>query len=354
MDDTGELRFLAAYEEYARTSLIPTRGEIRSLFERWREPGFWAKYAPRSRLPAPSPFQRAFTHIKRPESVVDKILRKPPDFPDGLSPNSFRKMYDAVRGRCVVYFLSHFPLIDREIRESQDIEISTDFPPVAYLSSDLTGRFGLSHLQRKERESGYASVHYILRFRDSVVPREDRPWFELQVRTLVEDAWGEIEHILGYKPNKRTSFAVRKQFQILSKELSAIDEHFNFLYEELLRFQEEVNYRDSDPLNAENIASVLDEVGLSCAQQEIDGLLKVLFSHGIGNVHDFRAIAIPSHIDAIRGTHMSELGRPPKGFEVVANLAAAKGAKSIEELVERVRAQIKFLEAWLHLKREMG
>lgn len=176
----------------------------------------------------------------------------------------------------------------------------------------------------------------------------------MQLRTLSEDLWGEIEHILGYKPGKRTSFAVRKQFNIISKNLEALDEHFNFLFEELSRFQEEVVFRDQDPLNAENLPHLLREVGLGCAQREIDGLLKLLFSRGIGKVEELRRVATARRIDMIRNAYLQEGGRQPINFEYVANLANLDGVEDERETVERIRAHREFLEFWGGFKEREG
>jgi putative GTP pyrophosphokinase len=354
MDSEGRRRFLEDYAAYVRDVLLPTRNEIKALFQDWREPTFWAPHARRTRLPSPSPIQRAFPRIKRPESVVDKILRKPSAFPHGLSPESMRAMQDAVAARIVVYFLSNLPLIDRGIRESEILEISEDSPPIAYLSEDLALRIGLGDLRRARKDSGYASIHYVVRFRRSEVPVAERPWFEIQVRTLAEDVWGEIEHVLGYKPEKRTSFAVRKQFQILSGQLTAIDEHFNLLFEELARFQEEVTYADTNPLNAENLPPVLSELGIGCAQKEIDGLLKLLASRGFQTVGDLRRESSGRRLEIIRNTFRSSEGREPGNFEIVAGVAATRGIEDEASIASAVREQIAFLDAWMQLRTEFG
>jgi putative GTP pyrophosphokinase len=162
--------------------------------------------------------------------------------------------------------------------------------------------------------------------------------------------WGEVEHIIGYKPDKRTSFAVKKQFYIIGRELSAIDEHFNLLYEELLRFQDEVTVRDTDPLNAENLPLVLSELGIGCAQQEIDGLLKLLSSRHVANVAALQRVATLKRMEFIRNTYRSEKGRAPSNFETVATLAALGLAQSEDQEPELIKAQIAFLDTWGSLK----
>jgi putative GTP pyrophosphokinase len=244
------------------------------------------------------------------------------------------------------------PLIDGELRKLKEkFELSLLEPPKAYLPEELTNRLSLMHLDRKDKESGYASVHYILRLKNSNVPVEQRPWFELQVRTVTEDAWGEVEHVLGYKPEKRTSFAVQRQFQIISKQLGAIDEHFNFLHTELTRFQEEVEVNASDPLNAENLPPELAARGLGCAQNEIDGLLKVLVSRKIPTVAALRAVSTPKRLDLVRHTFWNVEGRPPNNFEFIAHLAALVDCHEEEEQVARIKEQIDFLNAWESVKK---
>lgn len=348
MVDSETMRtFLDEYSGYVREVLEPTKREIKTILLQWKDANYWSKYDDRAGMPAPSPIQRFQARVKRPESVVDKIFRKPDEFPDGITPESFRGMNDALGARVVVYFLSQLPLIDKELRSSGQFDIVEE---VAYLSSDMLQRLGLSSLTQGEKDSGYVSIHYTLRLHDTALPVERRPVFEMQVRTLAEDIWGEIEHVLGYKPDKRTSFAVKKQFQIISNLLMAIDENFNFLYEELSRFQEEGNVKDTDPLNAENLPPTLDEIRIGCAQKEIDGLLKLLVSRGIGTVGQLLSVATAKRLEMIRNIYRAEEGRAPSNFEMVASLANLVGCDSEAEAMERIKANISFLRVWQEMK----
>lgn len=354
LDPDRVRHFVKDYEEYARNILRPNQEELKRLFKAWKDPNHWARHAPASRLPAPSPVQRAISRIKRPESVVDKILRKPTSFPEALSAKSVEAMHDALGGRAIVYFLQNLPLVDQELRESDLLEISSVDPPTAYLSHELAETLGLTKIRVSKKESGYASLHYTVRFRPTVLATAQRPWFELQVRTLVEDVWSEIEHVLGYKPDKRTSFAVKRQFRIIASELTAIDEHFNLLFQELSRFQQEGTFRDSDPLNAENLPPVLSELGIGCAQGEIDGQLKLLASRGIQVIGQLRENATARHLDLIRKTYREYRDRPATDFETVAGVAAIRGLDDDDaQVTDAIKGQIDILEAWVGLKKEI-
>ncbi|QFS83996.1 RelA/SpoT domain-containing protein [Roseivivax sp. THAF197b] len=65
------------------------------------------------------------------------------------------------------------------------------------------------------KESLYTSVHYILR------NSEDSPVrCELQVRTLFEEAWGELDHWMNY-PVQTDKMALREQLLVLSRVVTA-------------------------------------------------------------------------------------------------------------------------------------
>ncbi len=345
-------KFLEEYARYAGDVLKPTQLEIIELLGKWEIPDHWEKYKRTSRISTPTPIRGIFSRIKRPEQVVDKILRRPDDFPGGLVSENIRRMHDTIGFRVLVYFLSHLPLVDREIRNSDQLEISADEPPTAYMSADQTKLLSLTHLNQQSKESGYSSVHYTLRLKISDIPEPDRPWIELQVRTLAQELWCVTEHHLGYKPVKRPNVAAKRQFKILSEMINAIDEQFNFLYEELNRFQEEVAYQDSDLLDAENIPPILAEIGVSCAQRDINNIIKFLYSRGVETVHDIHDIATPRRLEIIRNTYISTIGRQPLNLEVIATLAALKEASNEEEAVELIESQIAYRGAWDAIQQE--
>ncbi|MCR5867209.1 RelA/SpoT domain-containing protein [Aquincola sp. J276] len=65
------------------------------------------------------------------------------------------------------------------------------------------------------KPSSYTSVHYTVR------PRQDSPLCcEIQVRTLFEEIWGEVDHALNY-PDATDSVACREQLLVLGKVVGA-------------------------------------------------------------------------------------------------------------------------------------
>lgn len=346
------LDFLKAYEEFHREVLVPTQIEIKALTKPWRSPEFWiSRYAGDDPV-APSPVHRVYSRIKRPESVVDKIRRQPQQFRGGLTKANLRRMNDTIGVRVVTHFLGDFLTIDQLIRDCDGFVVSEDEPPRAYLNADLQKRLGLNDMAHYDKESGYASIHYVLKLADSSVPEAARPWFELQLRTMAEDTWGQVEHQLGYKPGKGTTMAVRQQFRIIANHLGAVDEHFDFLRSELEFLQGASRPEDKELLSTENLPQVLQDLHLRCAQQEIDGLLKLLFSRGIEKVGEFRSTANPSRLQLIQNEHQAKLGRPPTVFDVVSNLANLKDCTDRDQEIRQIDAQIQYLITWNALRRQ--
>jgi hypothetical protein len=81
------------------------------------------------------------------------------------------------------------------------------------------------------REFGYRSVHLIARLKP---PRTNMPeyesirrvWFEIQVRSILEHAWAEIEHEIVYKSGIEYPLSVQRQFAALAGALEILDGEF--------------------------------------------------------------------------------------------------------------------------------
>jgi putative GTP pyrophosphokinase len=343
MKYTEDLKnFLAEYEQYKTEFLKPTHDELKKLLRSWEKPEYWDKYTTGKGVATPSPIRMTMTRIKHREKVVDKIFSKSDLFPKGLSLSSLHHMYDALGARVIVYFSSQLPLIDKELRSSSIIEISENNPPEAYFDADFLSRLGLSHIKQKNKESGYSSIHYTVRLRDSSIPEQERPYFEIQVRTLAQELWSELEHVLSYKPENRAHFSAKRRLQILSREVGVIDEHFNLLYEDLIHNQEIATYQDSDTLTFENSPKILIEIGVQCALTELNPILKILFSRDIKTIGDLLKIATPRRLVTIRNTYISSIGHAPDNLELISALVVLKGAKTKEIEIERVKSQIDY------------
>lgn len=90
--------------------------------------------------------------------------------------------------------------------------------PVAYTWDPESEKFFKEFKIRTAlKPSFYTSVHYLLAPDNN---EEKDVICEVQVRTLFEEAWGEIDHSLNY-PDRTENLASREQLRVLAKLVSA-------------------------------------------------------------------------------------------------------------------------------------
>jgi ppGpp synthetase/RelA/SpoT-type nucleotidyltranferase len=84
--------------------------------------------------------------------------------------------------------------------------------PIAYSwDPEATAFFKSLGLKAVTRDSYYTSIHYIVKPYAAT-----RLTCEIQVRTLFEEVWGEIDHAFNY-PTPTANIACREQLRVLSK-----------------------------------------------------------------------------------------------------------------------------------------
>ena len=312
----GDLReFVEAHRQYAEKTLVPVQNTLTELLSSWRRPEYWHKLIDREEEPVPTPVQRIRVRIKQAGAVVRKVMAKPDRFPDGFSSESFRSMTDAIGARVVVYFLSSLPLIDKEIRQCGWFEVSTEHLPHAYMTETTRASLGLD-IECRTKPSGYTSIHYILRLRREIQPVGERPWFELQLRTLTQDVWAEIEHLLGYKYRTSSPMA-QAQLRLIGQLLGTIDEYFDYMVGELSSSRTKDKLDESSSLTVLNLPRILASHGLSCSQYDIEGMLKMAKGCGIKTVRDISDVLTKENIDRVSNAARVALGRLPVGSELV-------------------------------------
>lgn len=72
------------------------------------------------------------------------------------------------------------------------------------------------NIETQIRDTYYTSIHYLITPNNS---NPNRPCCEIQVRTLFEEIWGEIDHTINY-PRETQSIACKEQLRVLSKLVS--------------------------------------------------------------------------------------------------------------------------------------
>lgn len=92
---------------------------------------------------------------------------------------------------------------------------------------------------------GYLSLHHVVNITPARAAMTDWKRFvnlkaEIQTRSILQHAWAEIEHDLGYKSRVEVPRHLRRRFSRVAGLLELADEEFHEIRDELRRYSEEV------------------------------------------------------------------------------------------------------------------
>jgi hypothetical protein len=161
---------------------------------------------------------------------------------------------------------------------------------------------------------GYASLHYVAQLSaeraDLAEYRRYAEYrFELQIRSILQHAWAEIEHDLGYKTAEAIPRDFRRRFSSLASHLESADTEFVRIREELAAY------------NSQLVLNVL--AGGTGIEIDQDSLL-VFIRHSalVANLDQYIANALGGPLNRIdqrtTGLYVRELGAV--GLRVIADL----------------------------------
>lgn len=156
------------------------------------------------------------SRLKDPEHLRDKLGRKAKEGLIVSSDTLFHEITDLAGVRVLHLYQDQFEIIHSEIiRKVNDGDWALGESPKAYTWDPETQAFfnGLDIIT-EIRESYYTSVHYLVKPNN-----KSDLCCEIQVRTLFEEIWGEIDHAINY-PHKTNSIACAEQLRVLSKLVS--------------------------------------------------------------------------------------------------------------------------------------
>lgn len=161
--------------------------------------------------------------VKDPEHLRDKLRRKYRDSIEAKSEfgldvdNLFEKVTDLAGVRIIHLYTHQFPELNARLLDELDYHrYQLVEQPFARAWDDETREFyERCGIQTKKSHRFYTSVHYV------VQPNVRRKaTAELQVRTLAEEIWGEVDHLINY-PHPSESFACREQIKVLARLTSS-------------------------------------------------------------------------------------------------------------------------------------
>jgi ppGpp synthetase/RelA/SpoT-type nucleotidyltranferase len=158
-----------------------------------------------------------------------------------------------------------------QITDLAGIRIITYFEPdVNQIASIIEDEFEIQWSDSEDKRSlldpdrfGYSSVHYIASFSEvRCALTEYRHFagfrFEVQIRSILQHAWAEIEHDLGYKSELSIPRETRRRFSRVAGLLELADAEFTAIRSEL----EEYANRVAELIESEPHRVLVDKVSL--------------------------------------------------------------------------------------------
>lgn len=172
--------------------------------------------------------------VKECEHLIEKIIRKNANLifnGESISTDNYEKLITDLMGiRVLILFKEDWVAVHNYIMELYGSKLLE--PPKAYVCpGDRTDIYD-GRIENILNEKSYRSVHYVI---------QDDTGFgvEIQVRTLYEEAWGEIDHRIRY-PYHIKSEILTNYIQIMNQITGTGDELASFINKYIRHFQDDL------------------------------------------------------------------------------------------------------------------
>lgn len=237
------------------------------------------------------------TRIKSFSSYYKKLLRQKPN--EAANSNKLVCLTDMIGIRIICAFLEDISVVREQIEASFDVK-----------EVEVKGS------SQNFKEFGYESVHVLVSIPNDCIPKSipsdisipEELVCEIQIRTILQDAWAEVEHELIYK-TEFTPFdmPLRRKLASINASLSLADIIFQEIRDYQKKLQTEMNerrrsfYQIADDLTNVDNSNIQEKENKPIervnpyVQGTIDELLlQAIHAHNAGNLDS--AITIYSEI----------------------------------------------------------
>lgn len=173
-------------------------------------------------------------------------------------------------------------------------------------SSDKSDNLGVDKV-------GYKSVHYIASLKSDRLSlpeykQFENKCFEIQIRTILQHAWAEIEHDRNYKFSGKLPKELNRRFKILAGSLELIDREFNSISNEIDLISQKVKE-----------STKKGELDISISSTTLNQYLKTRFENFLNKKDTFVNDEIGNAVTELKGfgiNTLSELDKLiPNDFE---------------------------------------
>ena len=199
--------------------------------------------------------------VKTVESLSGKVSRK--------TYNNLTDIADLCGIRIITYFNDDVDKIASIINQEFEVDIANTIDKRK--SEDPT-------------KFGYVSLHYVISLKEDRSPKLLYDKFkdiklEIQIRTVMQHAWAEIEHDLGYKSKEDIPDKYRRQFSILAGLIELADDNFVQLKNNIVNYEKEAkeklaNLKAELPIDRTTLETYIkeDQFYADCLSEVIQAL----------------------------------------------------------------------------------
>ena len=162
---------------------------------------------------ARNPIHHIDTRLKSPASIIEKLKRK------GFAPTleaAEAHLTDIAGVRIVCNYLEDIYRVAELLLHQRDVEL-------------VRRRDYIEH----PKESGYRSLHLVIRIPVFLSSHTELVPVEVQIRTIAMDFWASLEHQLRYKSDQETTQKLRQRLQKCAEASAALDVEMQEIYREI-------------------------------------------------------------------------------------------------------------------------
>lgn len=219
------------------------------------------------------------SRIKSFNSYYKKVLRQHPE--EAATSNSLVCLTDMMGIRIICTFLEDIEIVLAQIKEMFDI-----------YEIEVKGA------QQSFKEFGYESVHVLVKIPEDCVPENlledkklpDELVCEIQIRTILQDAWAEVEHELIYK-TEFTPFdmPLRRKLASMNASLSLAD----IIFQEIRDYQK--NLQSEMTMRRRSFYEKADELTINEKSERKSELFEKINPYVQGTIDELLLQAIKAH-----------------------------------------------------------
>jgi len=160
-----------------------------------------------------NPIHHIDSRLKSRNSIAEKLRRK--ELPATIEAAE-ENLTDIAGIRVICNYLDDIYLVARLLTRQRDVELVEEKDYIL-----------------NPKESGYRSLHLVIRIPVFLSSHSEMVPVEVQIRTIAMDFWATLEHQLRYKSDHETTQNLRRRLQKCAETSAALDAEMQEIYREI-------------------------------------------------------------------------------------------------------------------------